>query len=208
MPIQVKICGITTPEALDAAVKGGASHVGLNFFPKSPRYIEPEKAAALIRRLPAHVTAVGLTVNESKDRIETLRAITGIQTIQLHGDECPAFAVSLGHDVWKAVPVKTRADLADVAKWRGAVSHVLYDAKPPKGAELPGGTGIRIDWTVFEGFDHPLPWALAGGLDAENVSEAIRRTAASFVDVSSGVESAPGIKDVDKIDAFLKAANP
>ncbi len=208
MPIQAKICGITTPEALDAAVKGGASHVGLNFVPKSPRFIEPERAAALVQRLPAQVIPVALTVNEDKARIEAIRTITGIRTIQLHGDESPAFAASLGGDVWKAIPIKTRDDLAAAARYKGAVSLILYDAKPPKGADLPGGTGMRIDWALLEGHAHPLPWALAGGLDAGNVAEAIRRTGADFVDVSSGIESAPGVKDVDKIAAFLKAANP
>ncbi len=208
MPIQVKICGITTPEALDAAVMAGASHIGFNFFSKSPRYIDPEKAAALVRRMPAHVTPVALAVNEDKALIEALRLITGIKTVQLHGDENPAFAASLGGEVWKAIPIKSRDDLALAAHYRGAVSRILYDAKPPKGADLPGGTGMRIDWTLFDGLAHPLPWALAGGLDAGNVAEAIARTTATFVDVSSGIESAPGVKDVDKIAAFLKAANP
>jgi phosphoribosylanthranilate isomerase len=205
MAIQVKICGISTEETLDAAIRGGATHIGFNFFAKSPRGVELERASALVQRLPDHVTAVGLVVDEERDRIDTIRAQTGIQTIQLHGEESPEFAASLGGDVWKAIPVKTRDDLAAAANFAGAVSHLLYDAKPPKGADLPGGTGMRFDWSLLDGFAHPLPWLLAGGLDAANVAEAVARTGARFIDVASGVESAPGIKDVDKIAAFLKA---
>jgi phosphoribosylanthranilate isomerase len=205
MAIQVKICGVSTEETLDAAILGGATHIGFNFFAKSPRSVTLERAAALVRRLPEHVTAIGLVVDEERDRIDAIRAQTGIQTMQLHGEESPEFAASLGGDVWKAIPVKTRGDLALAANFAGAVSHLLYDAKPPKGADLPGGTGMRFDWSLLDGFAHPLPWLLAGGLDAGNVAEAIGRTGARFIDVASGVESAPGIKDVDKIAAFLKA---
>lgn len=207
MPVQVKICGLSTPETLDAAIAGGASHVGFVFFAKSPRNITPELAGALVQRLPAHVTPVALVVNETRARIQAIRVQTGIATIQLHGDESPEFAASLGGNVWKALPIKTRADLAQASHYRGAVSHILYDAKPPKGADLPGGTGMRFDWALLDGFAHPLPWILAGGLDPGNVAEAIRRTGVRFVDVSSGVERTPGIKDVDKIAAFLKAAS-
>ena len=205
MAIHVKICGISTEETLDAAILGGATHIGFNFFPKSPRSVAIERAAALVQRLPKDVTAVGLVVNEERGRIDAVRAQTGIQTMQLHGEESPEFAASLGGDVWKAIPVKTRDDLTAAHTFAGAVSHLLYDAKPPKGADLPGGTGMRFDWSLLDGFAHPLPWLLAGGLDAGNVAEAIGRTGARFIDVASGVESAPGIKDVDKIAAFLKA---
>lgn len=205
MVIKVKICGVSTEGALDAAVRGGASHIGFVFFPKSPRNITTDRAAALVRQLPGHVQPVALVVNEDHNRISAIRAQTGIETVQLHGDESPEFAASLGGDVWKAIPVKTRDDVAHSARYAGAVSHVLYDAKPPKGADLPGGTGMRFDWSLLDGFRHPVPWLLAGGLYPSNVTEAVGQTGAGFVDVSSGVESAPGIKDVDKIAAFLKA---
>jgi len=205
MVIQVKICGISTEETLDAAILGGATHIGFNFFAKSPRSVKIDRASALVQRLPEHVAAVGLVVDEERDRIDVIRVQTGIQTIQLHGEESPEFAASLGGDVWKAIPVKVRDDLTVATKFAGAVSHLLYDAKPPKGADLPGGTGMRFDWSLLDGFAHPLPWLLAGGLDAANVAEAAARTGARFIDVASGVESAPGIKDVDKIAAFLKA---
>lgn len=206
MVIKVKICGVSTEEALDAAVAGGATHIGFNFFAKSPRSVAPDRAAALVGRLPAHVTAVALVVDEDRARIDAIRAQTGIATIQLHGEESPEFAASLGGDTWKAIPVKTREDLSAATRYVGAVSHLLYDAKPPKGANLPGGTGMRFDWSLLDGFAHPLPWLLAGGLDTTNIAEAVGRTGARFVDVASGVESSPGIKDVDKIAAFLKAA--
>jgi phosphoribosylanthranilate isomerase len=206
MAIHSKICGITTPETLDAAVAGGASHIGFVFFPKSPRSIAPEQAAALVARLPHRVTPVALVVNETAERIAAIRAQSGIQTVQLHGEEAPEFAQAIGGDVWKAIPVKTRADLAVAARFAGTVSHILYDAKPPKGIDIPGGTGLRFDWSLLDGFAHPLPWILAGGLDASNVRDAIGRTAAQFVDVSSGVEDTPGQKSVDKIAMFLKAA--
>ncbi len=205
MQVQTKICGVSTPAALDAAILGGASHVGLNFFVKSPRHVSHEQAASMVARLPSHVTPVGLLVDPDHSEVNAVRAV-GIATIQLHGNETPAFAASLGGDVWKAIPVKTRADLELSSRFSGAVSRVLYDAKPPKGSHLPGGTGMRFDWSLLDGFVHPLPWILAGGLDAGNVADAIAVTGARFVDVSSGVESAPGQKDIAKIAAFLKAA--
>jgi phosphoribosylanthranilate isomerase len=209
MRMRTKICGISTPEALDAAIAGGASHVGLNFVSKSPRFVTAEQAGALAKRAAGRVTIVGLFVEPDPHFIDAVRAEAKLDIIQLHGDEKPAFVSRIGMasglEVWKAIPIKTSADLAEAQKYQGAASHILYDAKPPKGADLPGGTGIRIDWTLLTGHVHSLPWILAGGLDAGNVAEAIRVTGATFVDVSSGVESATGIKDVDKIAAFLKA---
>ena len=211
MPVQSKICGITTPESLDAAVAGGASHIGLNFFAKSPRYIDQERAAALVARAAGQPKIVGLFVDADPDFIESIRKTVRLDIIQLHGEERPALvsriAMSNGLETWKAIPIKTAADLKEGHKYRGAAQRILYDAKPPKGVELTGGTGQRFDWTLLEGYAHPLTWALAGGLDPANVREAIRVTGAAMVDVSSGVESAPGIKDVDKIAAFLKAAS-
>ncbi len=207
MPIMVKICGVTTPETLDAAVKGGASHVGFNFFDKSPRTISTEQANALVKRLPRHVTPVALVVDTTPEQIQEIRVQTGIHIVQLHGSETPAFAASLGGEIWKALPIKTAADLSEAKNFHGAVTRLLYDAKPPAGALLTGGTGCRFDWTLLVGVDHPVPWILAGGLDSANVAEAIRVSKTDFVDVSSGVESAPGVKDVDKIATFLKATS-
>ena len=203
-----KICGLTTADTLDAAIAGGASHVGFVFFPKSPRDIAPDAAAALIRRAPDRVTTVGVFVDPDDALID--RAVeAGIGAIQLHGgesaDRVAAIAGRTGRETWKAVPVRTRADLDLAGSYRGAATRILYDAKVPEGAAIPGGLGLRFDWTLLDGFAHPLPWALSGGLDAANVSEAIGVTGARLVDVSSGVESAPGVKDVDKIARFLQS---
>jgi phosphoribosylanthranilate isomerase len=210
MPVQTKICGLSTPETLDAAIEGGASHVGLVFFPKSPRNVAPEKAAALSARAANRAHVVGLFVDPEPEFIDAVHQAVRLDVIQLHGYERPALAsrisISHGLEVWKAIPVRVADDLKVASKYRGSVSRVLYDAKPPKNVDLPGGTGLRFDWTMLQGFDHPLPWALAGGLDVSNLREAIRVTGATLLDVSSGVESAPGVKDVDKIAAFLKAA--
>ena len=133
----------------------------------------------------------------------------GLDAIQLHGHESPERAAAIraltGRDVWKAVPVRTRADLEGARAYRGAADRILYDAKPPPGAAIPGGLGLRFDWRLLEGFAHPLPWVLSGGLDADSVGEAVGISGATLVDVSSGVESAPGVKDVDKIGRFLQS---
>ncbi len=211
MSVQTKICGITTPETLDDAIKGGASHVGFVFFPKSPRNISIDDAAALGARVPGHVKIVGLFVDPAPDLIDAVRAKVTLSALQFQGEERPAFTTQMGRahglEIWKAIPVKTTEDLKLASKYRGAVHRILYDAKPPGGSNIPGGLGVRFDWSLLNGFAHPLPWILAGGLDARNVTEAIRATRADFVDVSSGVESKVGIKDVDKIAAFLKAAS-
>lgn len=209
MPVRAKICGISTPEALDAAIKGGASHVGFVFFAKSPRNVSAEQAAALAHRVPDHVGKVGLFVDPDQGFLAATLAQVPLDVVQLHGSEAPGFAASLGRDygkeVWKAIPVRIRADLDAGLQYRGAVQRLLYDARPPKGVELPGGNGLRFDWKLLDGHAHPLPWLLSGGLDAANVVEAVGITGAQAVDVSSGVESAPGVKDVDKIAAFLQA---
>ncbi len=206
-----KICGLTTPETLDAAVRHGASHIGLVFFAKSPRNLTPAGAAALAARVPAHVAIVGLFVDPTDDDLAAVVAQVRLDVLQLHGDETPATVARLAraHDreVWKAIPVRTAADRDAAARYAGAASRILYDAKPPEGAILPGGNGLRFDWSLLSGHRHALPWALSGGLDPDNVHAAIRETGAPLVDVSSGVESKPGVKDVDKIAAFLRAAN-
>ena len=210
MPTQVKICGLSTPETLDAAIRLGASHVGFVHFPKSPRHLPLDRLAALRASVPGHVRAVLLLVDPDGEAVAEAVARVRPDIVQLHGAESPAalsaWKTRHGGEWWKAVPVRTRADLAAARQWRGAADLLLYDAKPPPGAALPGGNGLRFDWELLRGFAHPLPWALSGGLDAGNVAEAIRVTGAPLVDVSSGVESAPGIKDMDRMAAFLKAA--
>ncbi|MGV3770216.1 MAG: phosphoribosylanthranilate isomerase [Sphingobium phenoxybenzoativorans] len=207
--IAIKICGLSTPETVEAALKGGASHVGFVHFAKSPRHLEIDRLAALARRAPDHVGRVAVLVQPDDALLAAIAPHVDI--VQLHGDETPERAAAIrarfGRTLWKAIPVKTRADLAAGSAYAGAVDMLLYDAKTPKGADLPGGMGLRFDWDLLAGFRPPAPWGLSGGLDADNVAEAIRITGAPLVDVSSGVESAPGIKDVDKIAAFCNAVS-
>jgi phosphoribosylanthranilate isomerase len=209
MKTQIKICGIKTAEALDASINSGASHIGFVFFAKSPRDVDIAQAAALSVRAAGRVKCVGLFVNPESAFIDAVRAQVRLDIIQLHGEERPAAANMIrqrnGLETWKAISIRTHADFAEAQKYRGSVDRVLYDAKPSEGADLPGGNGMRFDWTLLDGVTHPLPWALAGGLHPDNVAEAIRRTGAQMVDTSSGVERAPGIKDVAKIAAFCKA---
>jgi phosphoribosylanthranilate isomerase len=205
MPVTAKICGLSTPETLEAAIAAGASHVGLVFFPPSPRNVDFDRARALIARVPPHVGTVGVFVDPDEALLSGALA-TGIQTAQLHKTTPErAAAIRRRVPVWAAVAVKTRADLDQAAAYRGAADRILYDAKTPENAALPGGMGLRFDWKLLENLPQPLPWGLSGGLDPSNVAEAVGVTGARLVDVSSGVESAPGLKDVAKINAFLQA---
>ncbi|WP_294391826.1 phosphoribosylanthranilate isomerase [uncultured Sphingomonas sp.] len=207
MPVLTKICGLSTPETVDAAVGGGAAWLGFVFFPNSPRNVEADAATALVRRLPGHVRAAAVLVDPDEALIRRVTA-TGVHALQLHGNEPPERLAALrspGLELWKAVPVRTRADLEQARLYRGVADRIVYDAKTPVGS-LPGGMGLRFDWALLDGFDHPLPWALSGGLDDGNIAQAVGRTGARMVDVSSGVESAPGVKDMDKIATFLQSA--
>lgn len=206
MPVTAKICGLSTPATLDAAVAGGASHVGFVFFAPSPRNLAFDQARALAAQVPPHVGKVGVFVDPDDALLDA--ALPAIDALQLH-KTAPERAAAIRNrfrlPVWGAVAVKTRADLSAAASWRGIAERILYDARTPDTAALPGGMGLRFDWKLLDGFAHPLPWALSGGLDAGNVAEAAAATRATLVDVSSGVETAPGVKAVDKIAAFLKA---
>jgi phosphoribosylanthranilate isomerase len=203
----VKICGISTPETLAAAISAGVSHVGFVHFAKSPRHLALADAAALRRQVPAHVKAVLLLVNPAPDLLaEAVRTIAP-DVVQFHGSETPdtlaRFRAETGVEAWRALAVKGAAALAEVAQFRGAADRVLLDAPA---TALPGGNGTAFDWSLLAGWQAPLAWGLAGGLTLANIAEAIRLTGAPLVDTSSGVERGPGIKDVDKIAAFCKAA--
>jgi phosphoribosylanthranilate isomerase len=208
MMTNAKICGLSTPDALDAAVAGGASHVGFVFFPPSPRHLELEQAAALAARVPAHVGRVGVFVDPDDALLDAATRAGRLDAVQLH-KAAPARVAAIRErlrlETWAALAVRTRADLDGARVYRGAADRLVYDAKTPDGAALPGGMGMRFDWELLDGFEHPLPWALSGGLDPANVREAIGRTGARLVDVSSGVESAPGVKEPALVAAFLKA---
>lgn len=208
MSVTAKICGLSTPETLDAAIAGGASHVGFVFFAPSPRNLGFEKAAGLAARVPGHVTRVGVFVDPDDTLLDAAVLAGRLGAIQLH-KTAPARIAAIRDrhraEIWPAVAVRTAADLEAARPLAPLADRILYDAKTPDDAALPGGMGLRFDWTLLSGFAHPRPWALSGGLDAGNVAEAAGITRARLVDVSSGVESAPGVKEVDKIAAFLKA---
>lgn len=208
MPVRAKICGLSTPETIDAAIKGGASHIGFMFFAPSPRHLRFEQAAALAARVPDNVGRVGVFVDPDDALVDRAIDAGALTTLQLHKtapDRTARLKARTGLEIWSAVAIRERADLGAAAAYIGAADRILYDAKTPDGALLPGGMGVRFDWTLLRDHRHALPWALSGGLTAENMAEAVRITGAELVDASSGLETAPGIKDVDKIAAFLKA---
>lgn len=202
-----KTCGLSTPETVDAAIAGGASHIGFVFFPPSPRNLSFDQAAGFAARVPSHVARVGVFVDPDDALIEQAIGAARLDAVQLHKTAPNRIAhlrSAFRTEIWAAIAVKTRADLDAAHHYAGVADRILYDAKTPEGA-LPGGMGVRFDWTLLDGFRHPLPWALSGGLNAGNVGEAIRRTGASLVDASSGLETEPGVKSVDKITSFLQA---
>jgi len=205
----IKICGISTAEALEAAIRARADHVGFNFFAPSPRFVDPRKAAELGERASGRISKVGVFVDADDAGIGEAVEAAGLEVIQLHGAEPPERAAQLrqrfGLPVWKALAVAGPSDIGKADAWRDAADLLLFDAKTPKGA-LPGGMGLSFDWSLLAAYRGPLAWGLAGGLTAANASEAVRITGAALIDTSSGVESAPGLKDVDKIAAFCKAA--
>lgn len=205
----IKICGVTTPEALDAAMTARADHIGFVFFAKSPRNVAPGDAAALAARAAGRISRVGLFVDAADSLIAEAVAAARLDVLQLHGSETPERAAQLrarfGLPVWKAVAVASAADIARAEAWAGAADLVLFDAKTPKGS-LPGGMGLAFDWSLLAAWKHRAPWGLAGGLNPANVAEAVRLTGAPLVDTSSGVESAPGVKDAGLIAAFCAAA--
>jgi len=210
MPTTAKICGLSTPETLNAAIAGGASHVGFVFFPPSPRHVGFDQVAGLASGVPVHFAKVGVFVDPDDALIDAARSAGRLDALQLHKtapDRVAAIRARTGLEVWAAVAIKTRADLDTARAYAGVADRILYDAKTPENAALPGGMGLRFDWSLLDGFRHPLPWALSGGLDAANVGQAIRRTGATLVDVSSGVENAPGMKDAARIAEFLSAVH-
>jgi phosphoribosylanthranilate isomerase len=209
MPVAAKICGLSTPETLDAAIAGGAAYVGFVFFPPSPRHLAFGQAGGLAARTPARVGKVGVFVDPDDALLAEAIAAARLDALQLHKvtpERAAAIAARFRLPIWIAVAVRTRRDLNAAHAWAPVAERIIYDAKTPEGA-LPGGMGLRFDWTLLDGFVHPRPWALSGGLDPANVREAVGVTAARMVDVSSGVETAPGVKDVDKIAAFLQSVS-
>jgi phosphoribosylanthranilate isomerase len=210
MSLLVKVCGLKTPEALDAALDAGADFVGFVFFPPSPRNLAFEAARTLGARASGRAQKVALTVDADDAVFEQIVAALKPDMLQLHGHETPERVTGLkkryGLPVMKALPIETRADLAAIDKYQPVADWLLFDARPPRDATRPGGLGKTFDWTLLRDLRPGLRFMLSGGLDAGNVAEAIHVTRAPAVDVSSGVERAPGEKDPDKIRAFVRAA--
>ncbi|SNT55618.1 phosphoribosylanthranilate isomerase [Tardiphaga sp. OK246] len=210
MSLIVKICGLSTPETLDAALVGGADMVGFVFFPPSPRHVTLDVARALGKQSKGRAVKVALSVDADDADLENSIDALRPDILQLHGNESVARVRDIkqrfGLPVMKALAVETRADLAALPGYAAVCDRILFDAKPPKDATRPGGLGEVFDWHLLEDLDLKLPFMVSGGLTAANVAEALRITRAGGVDISSGVESAPGIKDPDMIRAFIRAA--
>ncbi len=210
MALIVKICGLSTPETLDVAIEFGADMVGFVFFSPSPRNISFDAALALGKRVHGRVRKVALTVDADDSVLDAVVESLRPDMLQLHGKEPPASVAALkarfGLPVMKAIPVEAKSDLDMIEAYAPVADWLLFDARAPREATRPGGLGRPFDWRLLEGLDLALPFMLSGGLDAGNVADALRRTHAPAVDVSSGVERAPGEKDPDKIKAFIRAA--
>jgi phosphoribosylanthranilate isomerase len=209
MAVAAKICGINSTDALDAAITGGAACIGLVFFPRSPRNLTPEQAGALAAPVPAEITVVGLLVDPDDATLADIAAKSRIDLWQLHGKETPERVARIkqatGKPVMKAISVAGPEDVASAEAYIGVADRLLFDAKPPADLKdaMPGGNALAFDWELLGGRSWPCPWMLSGGLDPDNVTQAVAISGAHAVDVSSGVESAPGVKDPDRIRAFL-----
>lgn len=210
MHFDIKICGLSTPETVAAALDGGASHVGFIFFPRSPRNVSPVDAARLRQAARGRAKAVAVTVDADDVLLGRIVADMAPDMLQLHGAETPervaAVKARYGLPVMKALSIATAEDVEKIAPYRGVADRFLLDAKPPPGAQLPGGNGVPFDWRLLAGMDGAVDYMLSGGLTINNVAEALRRVRPSGLDVSSGVESAPGVKETALIEAFLRAA--
>jgi len=211
MPADVKICGLGRPVDVSACVSAGARYVGLVFFPKSPRHLEIAAARALALSVPVGIAKVALVVNPTDEALAEMLDHVPIDMLQLHGAEPPErvsdIRAQFGLPVMKAVGVAGEDDLAAIDTYAQVADQLLVDAKPPKDADLPGGNGLAFDWRLIAGRRWSVPWMLAGGLTPQNVAEAVRLTGAKQVDVSSGVESLPGVKDAALIHSFIEESH-
>jgi phosphoribosylanthranilate isomerase len=209
MHLDIKICGLKTPETVAAALNGGASHVGFIFFAKSPRNIEPEVAGRLREAARGRAKAVAVVVDADDAKLDRIVSEMKPDMLQLHGKETPKRVTEVkacfGLPVMKAFSVSQAADLENIAPFLGVADRFLFDAKPPKGSDLPGGNGVFFDWRLLAKLDPKIDYLLSGGLNAGNVDEALALANPHGIDISSGVESAPGVKDVGLIDAFFRA---
>ena len=207
--MRVKICGLSTEETMNAALDAGADMVGLVFFAKSPRHVSLDRARSLAALARGRAKIVALTVDASDDALDAIAEAVAPDFWQLHGRETPARVADIaarGRRTIKAIGVAEAADLAAAKSYESVADYVLFDARPAPGAILPGGNGVAFDWRLLAGLDLARPWVLSGGLNPDNVAEAIASSGAVAVDVSSGVERAPGVKDIDAIRAFVANA--
>lgn len=209
MPLDIKICGLKTADALAAALAGGASHVGFIFFAKSPRYLTPDEAGRLRQAIGGKAKAVAVTVDADDAFLDEIVEKMSPDMLQLHGHESPERVAEVkaryGLPVLKAFSIREAADLDAIAPYAGIADRLLFDAKPPKGSELPGGNGVAFDWRALTGLDPAVDYMLSGGLNAANIGDALRFANPPGIDISSGVESAPGVKDVALIETFFRA---
>ncbi len=209
MSVEVKICGLNAPDAVTAAVAGGARYLGFVFFAASPRSLTPEEAARLGAGVPDGVLKVGLVVDADDEALARITAGAGLHMLQLHGAESPDRVAEVkarfGLPVIKAVPIAGPDAVEKARAYEDVADRLMFDARPPQGASRPGGNALIFDWRLIGDRQWRGPWFLAGGLDSENVADAVRTSGARAVDVSSGVEDAPGSKSPDKIRAFLQA---
>ena len=207
--VSAKICGLSTPEAVAAALSGKAGWLGFVFFAKSPRAVDAPTAARLAQPVRGAAKTVAVMVDPTDAELDALIAVWKPDLIQLHGLETPGRASEIrartSAGIIKALPVSTAHDIDRASAFTGAVDHLMFDARPPQDADLPGGVGARFDWTLLSGRSFERPWFLAGGLDPWNVEGAVTQSGARAVDVSSGVERGPGVKDPALISAFLQA---
>ena len=210
MPLTIKICGLMTPQALDVALDSGADMVGFVFFAPSPRNLGLELARTLGERVRGRAAKVALTVNANNDTLGSIVDALKPDMLQLHGKEAPERVAVVrsrfGLPVMKALPIAERGDLSPIREYAQVADRLIFDARAPQEATRPGGLGKPFDWTLLSGIDPGVPFMLSGGLDANNVAQALRITRAPGFDVSSGVERAPGEKDPDMIRTFIRAA--
>ncbi|WP_077968580.1 phosphoribosylanthranilate isomerase [Ensifer adhaerens] len=209
MKTQVKICGLKTAEAAERAVALGASHVGFIFFPKSPRNIEPDDAGRIAERIRGQAKVVAVTVNADNDELDEIVSALNPDILQLHGSEDAERLLTVkamyGLPVMKAFSVREASDLERIDAYIGIADRFLFDAKPPAGSDLPGGNGVSFDWKLLDALDGSVDYMLSGGLNADNIGEAMAQTHARAIDISSGVESAPGVKDLKLMESFFNA---
>ncbi|UJW75480.1 phosphoribosylanthranilate isomerase [Rhizobium sp. SL42] len=205
----IKICGLKTPEAVDRAVERGATHIGFIFFAKSPRNIEPDIAGALADRVRGRAKIVAVTVDADADDLDEIIALLRPDILQFHGHESPERLLTVkamtGLPIMKAFSIREPDDLKRIEPYIGIADRFLFDAKPPVGSDLPGGNGVTFDWRLLRSLDESVNYMLSGGLNKDNIADALRETGARGIDVSSGVESAPGVKDLQMMDEFFAA---